>query len=169
MFSIVEIARSNPELIIFLEKFDDLKNHRNELHYVGSRTVTSTKTKDAETQTETHPIQSNIDKSYHWNIWDIRRKAIRLAYLMKCETNSTQTRISYGSFDVKTQTCCPKTGETQTRLNGSTDMPKPTTISAYMRDIDFGVISEEMVGCNLPDASGEMRTSLSEFSESERE
>lgn len=154
MFSIIEIARSNPELIIFLDKLEDLKNHRNELHYVGSRTcISSIAAKDVETQTEMHPIPSNIDKNYHWNIWDLRRKAINLAYMMKCETNSTQTKISYGNFNASTQTFSSKTGETQTRCNGSTDMPKPTTLHSYIRDIDFGGVSGEIQCLNLPDAS----------------
>lgn len=133
---------------------DDLKNHRNELHYVGNRTCVSTiAAKEVETQTETHPIPSNVDKNYHWNIWDLRRKAIDLANLMKCETNSTQTKISYGNFNANTQTFSSKVGETQTRCNGSTDMPKPTTLHSYIRDIDFGGVSDEMQCLNLPGAS----------------
>ncbi|MED6261941.1 hypothetical protein ATANTOWER_012242, partial [Ataeniobius toweri] len=29
-------------------------------------------------QTDTHPIDSYIDKSYEWNEWELRRKAIKL-------------------------------------------------------------------------------------------
>ena len=29
-------------------------------------------------QTEVHPIESNIVKSYEWNEWELRRKAIKL-------------------------------------------------------------------------------------------
>lgn len=150
LFSIIEVARTNPELIHFLDKFDDLKIHRNELHYVGSRTSASLITaKDVETQTETHPIPSNIDKNYHWNVWDLRRRAIGLANLMKCETNSSQTNISYGCFQANTQTYSSKTGETQTRCNSSTVMSKPTTLGSYIRDINFGGTSEEMLCLSL--------------------
>lgn len=150
LFAVIEIARSNPELINLLDKFDDLKSHRNELHYVNNRTCAPLITaKDVETQTETHPIPSNIDKNYHWNIWDIRRQAISLANLMKCQTNSSQTNISYGSFEANTQTQSSKVAETQTRRNSSTDMPKPTTLGSYIRDIDFGSLSEEMECLNL--------------------
>jgi hypothetical protein len=33
---------------------------------------------DAGVQTEVHPIESNIVKSYEWNEWELRRKAIKL-------------------------------------------------------------------------------------------
>lgn len=171
MFSIIEIARSNPELIIFLNKLDDLKSHKNELHYVGSSTCPSSITsKEVETQTETHPIPSNIDKNYHWNIWDLRRKAISLAYLMKCGTNSTQTKISYAKFDANTQTFSARGRETQTRCNGSTDMPKLTTLHSYIRDFgedicfDLPHASEGMSAASFPHSPGERQAaSLRDF------
>lgn len=33
---------------------------------------------DMGTQTDTHFVQSNIVKSYEWNEWELRRKAIKL-------------------------------------------------------------------------------------------
>lgn len=33
---------------------------------------------DTGTQTDTHFMESNIVKSYEWNEWELRRKAIRL-------------------------------------------------------------------------------------------
>ena len=33
---------------------------------------------DMGVQTEVHPIESNIVKSYEWNEWELRRKAIKL-------------------------------------------------------------------------------------------
>ena len=38
---------------------------------------------DAGTQTDTHLMDSNIVKSYEWNEWELRRKAIKLV----CKTN----------------------------------------------------------------------------------
>ncbi len=39
--------------------------------------VPVTKT-DMGTQTDTHFVESNIVKSYEWNEWELRRKAIKL-------------------------------------------------------------------------------------------
>lgn len=33
---------------------------------------------DCGAQTELHPLESNIDRSYEWNEWELRRKAIKL-------------------------------------------------------------------------------------------
>lgn len=33
---------------------------------------------DSSTQTEIHPLETNIVKSYEWNEWELRRKAIKL-------------------------------------------------------------------------------------------
>lgn len=150
LFSLIEISRTNPELIHLLNKFDDLKDHRNELHYVGSMACTSiTAAKDVQTQTETHPIPVNVDRNYHWNVWDIRRKAISLANLMNSQTHSSQTVVSYGNFHTNTQTYSTKVNETQTSRHKGTDMPKPTTMLSYIRDVDFGGMSDEMLTLSL--------------------
>ena len=33
---------------------------------------------DSASQTDTHILQPNINKSYEWNEWELRRKAIKL-------------------------------------------------------------------------------------------
>lgn len=33
---------------------------------------------DSGIQTELHPIEANVDKSYEWNEWELRRKALKL-------------------------------------------------------------------------------------------
>ena len=33
---------------------------------------------DSGTQTDTHILEANIAKSYEWNEWELRRKAIKL-------------------------------------------------------------------------------------------
>ena len=33
---------------------------------------------DSGTQTDTHILESNIVKSYEWNEWELRRKALKL-------------------------------------------------------------------------------------------
>lgn len=33
---------------------------------------------ESSTQTDTHLLESNIVKSYEWNEWELRRKAIKL-------------------------------------------------------------------------------------------
>ena len=37
---------------------------------------------DCGTQTDTHFMESNIVKTYEWNEWELRRKAIKLVIYM---------------------------------------------------------------------------------------
>ena len=50
---------------------------------------------DAGTQTDTHFMESNIVKSYEWNEWELRRKAIKLVTLHR---NCVPRVISLGCF-----------------------------------------------------------------------
>ena len=36
---------------------------------------------DSGMQTELHPVESNVDKQYEWNEWELRRKALKLVRL----------------------------------------------------------------------------------------
>ena len=41
---------------------------------------------DSGTQTDTHFMDSNIVKSYEWNEWELRRKAIKLVNTHPCSS-----------------------------------------------------------------------------------
>jgi len=79
--------------------------------------------KDMATQTELHPIPVNIDHSYHWNEWELRRRAIRLVELRHKKTHSTQTNNSHFRREVEAQHYVPKISSTQTGISSSTNMP----------------------------------------------
>lgn len=46
---------------------------------------------DFATQTPTHYVERHVDVNYEWNVWSLRRKALRLANLRQCR------RVSRGS------------------------------------------------------------------------
>lgn len=52
-------------------------------------------------QTDVHPIPYAKDANYAWNVWDLRRMAIKIGNIQKCTTKSTQTRC-YSSFGAQT-------------------------------------------------------------------
>ena len=85
------------------------------------------------TQTPTHFIEKNIDVSYDWNVWSLRRKALRLANLRQCKTHSAQTVLSHFRRDNDTQTWVPKATSTQTASNKGTTMPKKMQYIAGLR------------------------------------
>lgn len=39
--------------------------------------------RDASTETPTHFIKKHIDVNYHWNEWELRRRALRVVNLRK--------------------------------------------------------------------------------------
>jgi hypothetical protein len=60
------------------------------------------------TQTDTHILDYNIVKSYEWNEWELRRKALKMANLRSKVTHSMQTDKSNFRRENVTQTWLPK-------------------------------------------------------------
>ena len=57
---------------------------------------------DSGTQTDTHFMESNIVKSYEWNEWELRRKALKLVSHYNCQ-------LSCSEFDIiDICTCSPR-------------------------------------------------------------
>nr|VZI05936.1 unnamed protein product [Spirometra erinaceieuropaei] len=59
-------------------------------------------------QTEVHPVESYIDSSYHWNEWELRRRALQMANIRRRLTHSVQTQLSNWRRDSATQVYLPK-------------------------------------------------------------
>uniref|UniRef100_A0A3B4GDP0 Cilia- and flagella-associated protein 206 n=1 Tax=Pundamilia nyererei TaxID=303518 RepID=A0A3B4GDP0_9CICH len=85
------------------------------------------------TQTEIHPVEKNIVKSYEWNEWELRRKALKLANLQTRVTVSVQTDLSHMRRENVTQTWLPKNAASQSKRDGASQVPKPQTFVAGLR------------------------------------
>ncbi|KAM9315371.1 cilia- and flagella-associated protein 206 [Gastrophryne carolinensis] len=85
------------------------------------------------TQTDTHLIESNIVKSYEWNEWELRRKAIKLTNLRQKVTHSMQTHASHMRRENFSQVYLPKQVGTQTKRDNSSNVPKPQVFLAGLR------------------------------------
>ncbi|XP_042189691.1 cilia- and flagella-associated protein 206 [Callorhinchus milii] len=88
---------------------------------------------DSSTQTDTHILESNIVKSYEWNEWEIRRKAIKLANLRKKMSHSNQTQLSHMRRDNFTQVYEQRNKGVQTKRENSSNVPKPKVFYAGLR------------------------------------
>uniref|UniRef100_A0A8D0G1V9 Cilia- and flagella-associated protein 206 n=1 Tax=Sphenodon punctatus TaxID=8508 RepID=A0A8D0G1V9_SPHPU len=88
---------------------------------------------DSSTQTDTHILPPTIVKSYEWNEWELRRKAIKLANLRQKLTHSTQTNLSHMRRDNSTQVYLLKDFGTQTRHANYTNVPRPQIFLAGLR------------------------------------
>ncbi|NWZ67315.1 CF206 protein, partial [Acrocephalus arundinaceus] len=80
---------------------------------------------DSGTQTDTHILPPTIVRSYEWNEWELRRKAIKLANLRRKLTHSMQTDLSHMRRENFTQVYLPKDVGTQTKRDNSSNVPKP--------------------------------------------
>ncbi|RVE71023.1 hypothetical protein OJAV_G00070520 [Oryzias javanicus] len=124
---VVEKAKRSPELIHLL-------NLHQQLSYLSLNSVVKTeenvRTKssckcDSGTQTDIHPVEANIDKSYEWNEWELRRKALQLVNLRKKVTHSSQTNQSHMRRENATQTWLQKDAACQSKRDGGSSATVP--------------------------------------------
>jgi len=83
---------------------------------------------------------------YHWNEWDLRRRALLLVNLRKKATHSTQTTVSHFRKDIAAQ--CWKHGRetgTQTRRDATTTMPRRVNYIQGLRGGKTGKPSDAKV------------------------
>ncbi|XP_072551234.1 cilia- and flagella-associated protein 206 [Salminus brasiliensis] len=132
---VAERAKKSPELIQLLElhqQFASVTPYSQ--MQSGERLLVKPITKsDSSTQTDTHLLESNIVKSYEWNEWELRRKAIKLANLRNKVTRSMQTNLSHMRRHNSTQTFPPKDIACQTKRDGQSNVPKPQVYLAGLR------------------------------------
>ncbi|NXI45318.1 CF206 protein, partial [Galbula dea] len=88
---------------------------------------------DSSTQTDTHLLPPTLVKSYEWNEWELRRKAIKLANLRRKLTHAVQTNLSHLRRENCTQVYLPKDVSTQTKRDNSSNVPRPQVFLQGLR------------------------------------
>jgi hypothetical protein len=130
--AIRERAFKNPEFIhlLRLQKWFPtaniaklLQKHEMEINNATGQPFT----KDAGTETPTHFQENYIDLNYHWNEWELRRRALKIVNLKHCKTTSQQTDLSHYRRENETQVYLPRTNDTQTKRDKGTNLPIVTT------------------------------------------
>jgi len=131
---VADVAKKSPELIQLLELHKQFAAITPYSQGKDKGLIQYPVTKaDMGTQTEVHPIETNLVKTYEWNEWELRRKAIKLANLRTKLTHSAQTDNSNYKRNNSTQSYPPKNQETQTKRENSTSVPKPSVYIAGLR------------------------------------
>ncbi|NWQ64832.1 CF206 protein, partial [Neopipo cinnamomea] len=123
----VEKAKEYAELIQLLElhhQFEYLFPHA-QARIADKCLMKPTAKCDSGTQTDTHILPPTIVRSYEWNEWELRRKAIKLANLRRKLTHAMQTDLSHMKRDNFTQVYLPKDAGTQTKRDNSSNVPRP--------------------------------------------
>jgi len=90
-------------------------------------------TQDASTETPTHFVEKYIDVNYHWNEWELRRRALKISNLKKCLTTSQQTDDSHFRRDNDSQVYLPRQKGVQTKRDKGTNPPTKTSYVAGLR------------------------------------
>ncbi|KAM9667337.1 cilia- and flagella-associated protein 206 [Trichechus inunguis] len=130
-----EQAKKNAELIQLLElhqQFETLIPYSQmkdvDKHYIKPITKW-----ESSTQTDTHILPPTIVRSYEWNEWELRRKAIQLANLRQKVTHSVQTDLSHMRRENFSQVYSSKDASTQSKRESSTRVPRPQIYIAGLR------------------------------------
>ncbi|KAL1254744.1 hypothetical protein QQF64_016973 [Cirrhinus molitorella] len=133
--AVVEMAKRWPELIQLLQLHHEFASVTpySEMQSGQKLLVKPISKSDASMQTETHPLETNIVKSYEWNEWELRRKAIKLANLRNKVTRSMQTDLSHMRRHNSTQTFLPKDASSQMKRDGESNVPKPQVYLSGLR------------------------------------
>uniref|UniRef100_A0A3P9II65 Cilia- and flagella-associated protein 206 n=1 Tax=Oryzias latipes TaxID=8090 RepID=A0A3P9II65_ORYLA len=123
---VVEKAKRSPELVHLLNLHQQL-SWISPFSEVKREEVLLTKTFkcDSGTQTDTHPTETNIDKSYEWNEWELRRKALKLVNLRTKATHSCQTDKSHMRRENVTQTWLQKDAACQSKKDSGSSAATP--------------------------------------------
>ena len=124
---IVEKCRKMPELIHLLKMQDHfpdaslaaLLQGRDGMHPLFS--ISAPLMVDKGLMTPVHFVEKNIEPNYHWNEWELRKKALQMANIRKMITVSVQTELSNFRIDNETQVWLPKDNDTNTGINASTN------------------------------------------------
>ena len=90
-------------------------------------------TKDVGTETPVHFVERNMDVNYHWNEWELRRRALKVVNLRNCSTSETQTDQSHFKREIETQVYLPRDESTQTRGESGNNPPKVIGFLAGLR------------------------------------
>nr|XP_054969917.1 cilia- and flagella-associated protein 206 isoform X3 [Pan paniscus] len=130
-----EKAKKNTELIQLLELHQQFETfipysqmRDADKHYIKPITKC-----ESSTQTDTHILPPTIVRSYEWNEWELRRKAIKLANLRQKVTHSVQTDLSHLRRENCSQVYPPKDTSTQSTREDSTGVPRPQIYLAGLR------------------------------------
>nr|KAF6461615.1 hypothetical protein HJG59_002737 [Molossus molossus] len=131
---ITEKAKKNAELIQLLELHQQFETliPCSEIKVITKHIKPITKSETG-TQTDTHILPPTIVRSYDWNEWELRRKAIKLANLRQKVTHSVQTDLSHMRRENYSQVYPTRNAATQSMREGSTAVPRPQIYIAGLR------------------------------------
>lgn len=129
-----DVCYKHPELIHLMRIHEDFpKSSLHSILQLTSGRGQAAMMADATTDTPLHFEESNIDKSYEWNEWKMRREALHMADIKRKQTSATQTALSHLRREAETQVYIAKEVATNTTKESGTNPPRWRKYNAGLR------------------------------------
>jgi hypothetical protein len=131
----INVARQRPELVSLLglqSEFPTLQAPRIPVKAKRPE-LPNLKYRDVGTGTLLHPIELYIDRTYHWNEWEVMKRKKILKGLESKRTRSAQTDISHYKADFSSQTFHRGEKNEQTKVDSGAAMPRTVRFLAGLR------------------------------------
>ncbi|XP_011645595.1 cilia- and flagella-associated protein 206-like [Pogonomyrmex barbatus] len=132
VYEALNFVRNHPEYIHLFQLHEEIEAMQNqeELTEKGLRLKIR---HDQKVQTDVHILPPYIDKDYTSSIWELKRRALRLANISRCATRSTQTFNSHFRYGIYVQAAPPQDKEVQTKRDNYTNTKKLKTFMFGLR------------------------------------
>jgi hypothetical protein len=131
----INVARKRPELVSLLGLHSEFPNLQAPRIPVKAKRPEppNLKYRDLGTETVLHPIEFYIDRTYHWNEWELMKRKKILKGLENKRTTSAQTDISHYRRESGSQTFGRGEKNEQTKVDSGTAMPRTVRFLAGLR------------------------------------
>lgn len=131
----IAVAKRRPELVPLLGLQSEFPNLQAPKIPVKAKIPEppNSKYRDAGCETVTHPIESYIDRTYHWNQWELIKRKKILKGLENKRTKGAQTDISHYRVESHVQTVEKRDKNEQTRVDSGVAMPRTVRYIAGLR------------------------------------
>ncbi|KAH0795278.1 cilia- and flagella-associated protein [Histomonas meleagridis] len=133
----INVIRQHPELISLLGLQNLFPNLNAPVIPLRNKTPLKIDSKYRNTgvNTSTHPTEnySFIDKTYHWNQWELMNRKKIVKRLQNKRTKSAQTDISHYRRDNEVQTVEKRDKNEQTMVDSGVEMPRTVRYIAGLR------------------------------------
>jgi hypothetical protein len=131
----IAVARRRPELVSLLGLQNEFPNLQAPRIPVKAKIPEppNSKYRDACVETVVHPIESYIDRTYHWNQWELMKRKKILKGLENKRTRSTQAVISHYKRESGAQTVEWREKNEQTMVESGVEMPRTIRYLAGLR------------------------------------
>lgn len=123
------LLRDNPSLVFLYQKSATREYVNFQISLLPDNDAAGGNKVNAEVQVPLHLEEFNIDHTYYWNEWDLRRLAIKMVNIRNKETVGCQTAISLFKVNNNTQVWPPVDATTMT---GVEDGNNPIWPKNYM-------------------------------------